>query len=206
MHYPSEHQNPVKVVSIFGSAINTSLHAVIEKVTGVFRTLLTSLMQCLPSSAEDTMKFERHLHQEVARKCLDPYMGEILQEALSSSIVMDKPKEVMRYHMSHPHLQCTTQEVKLTLLGGSTVSVTAPYILNRPPKGPGRPRRKGSRGIAGNGLYPTLEVLGLHFRVSPALAEEVCRLTTLEPLDEVVSLLSHRGVKMNRKVVERISN
>ncbi|MHC9538270.1 MAG: hypothetical protein AB9903_04170 [Vulcanimicrobiota bacterium] len=206
MDYPSRLGNPAKVVSIFGSAINTGLHAVIEKVTGAFRTLLTSLMQCLPSSAEDTMEFERHLHQKVAQKCLDPFMGEILQESLTSSAVVDKAEEVIRYHMSHPRLQCAAQEVNITLLGGSTVSVTVPYILNRPPKGPGRPRRKGSRGIAGNGLYPTLEVLGLYFRVSPALAEEVCRLTTLEPLDEVVSLLSHRGVIMNRKVVERISN
>jgi hypothetical protein len=152
------------------------------------------------------MKFERHLHQEVAQKCLDPFMGEILQEALTSSAVVNKAEEVLRYQMSHPHLQSRTQEVNLTLLGGSTVKVTAPYILNRPPKGPGRPRRKGSRGTAGNGLYPALEVLGLHFRVSPALAEEVCRLTTLEPLDEVVSVLSHRGIVMSRKVVERISN
>jgi len=105
MDYPSRLGNPAKVVSIFGSAINTGLHAVIEKVTGAFRTLLISLMQCLPSSAEDTMKFERHLHQEVARKYLDPFMGEILQEALTSSTVVDKAEEVIRYHMSHPRLQ-----------------------------------------------------------------------------------------------------
>ena len=46
------------------------------------------------------------------------------------------------------------QEVNISLLGGSTARVTAPYILNRPPKCPGRPRGKGSRGTAGNGLYP----------------------------------------------------
>jgi len=65
---------------------------------------------------------------------------------------------------------------------------------------------RGRRGKSGSGLYPTLEVLGLQFRVTPALAEEVCRLTTLEPLDEAVQLLNKRGVFMDKKVVERISN
>ena len=128
MNYSSGHGNPAKVVSIFGSAINTGLHTVVERITGAFRALLISLTQCLPSSAEDTMNFERHLHQEVAQKCLDPFMGEILREALISSAVVDKAEEVMCYHMSYPRLQCATQEVNLTLLGGSTVSVTAPYI------------------------------------------------------------------------------
>jgi hypothetical protein len=206
MNYPSGQVNPAKVVSLFGSAINTGLNAVVEKMTRMFRALLINLTQCLPSSVEDTMNFERHLHQEVAQKCLDPFMGEILQEALTSPAVVNKAEEVMRYQMSHPRLQCAAQEVNLILLGGSTVSVTAPYILNRPPKGPGRPRKKGSRGTSGNGLYPALEVLGLQLRVTPALAEEVCRLTTLEPLEEVVSLLAHRGIVMDKKVVERISN
>ena len=205
MNYPSVRINPSKVVPLFGSSA-TDLSVVIYRMTEAFRKVLIRLAQSIPSSVEETMNLERQLHQEVARECLDPFMGEILQEAIISPAVVSKSEEVLRYQMSHPHLQCSNQEVSITLLGGSSVIVTAPYILNRPPKGPGHPRRKGSRGVSGNGLYPALEVLGLQLRVTPALAEELCRLTTLEPLEEVVSILSHRGIVVDKKVVERISN
>jgi len=49
MNSPSGQINPAKVVSLFGSAMNTGLNAVVEKMTGMFRTLLINLTQCLPS-------------------------------------------------------------------------------------------------------------------------------------------------------------
>lgn len=102
-------------------------------------------------------------------------------------------------------LQCSQKVVRITLLGGSKLILQTPYYLKRPPNGRGRPKKKTSRVKGGNGIYPVLDMLGVYFRVTPALASEVGRLVALEPLEESVSSLKNRGILLGQKVITRIA-
>lgn len=206
MNCTSQAPVPASVTSIFERRSLGGFQVAIARAIEALQTILTELSKEAPSTGEEIMVLETRLHREIAQRCLDPFFGHVIQVCLDSAAVRQKAEVVLEQQVPFARLQCSKQVVRLTFLGGSTVEVTVPYILNRPPRGPGRPRRRGNRGKAGNGLYPTLDVLGLSFRVTPALAEEVARLTTLEPLDEAVQCLKQRGVCLDRKVVERISN
>jgi len=91
------------------------------------------------------------------------------------------------------------------LLGGSSVEVTTSYYLLRPPPGPGRRRKKGKRGKEGNGVYPFLAVLGIHFRASPALASVVAHHTALGTVQQTIETLALRGIRLDPKTVSRIA-
>jgi hypothetical protein len=62
-----------------------------------------------------------------------------------------------------------------------------------------------TRGKGGNGLYPVLAVLGIHFRVTPALGSEVARQVALGTLDEARATLLERGVDLDKKVIRRVA-
>ena len=172
----------------------------IEEAAARFRQFLEEKVASgLPASPEAVCDFEREVHQHVARECIDPVMGELIQAAHNSTAVAEKADQLIEVR-PYLRLQDASETVGVTLLGGSTVRIQSPYYLERPPKR-GRRRGRGRRGRQGNGLYPGLAVLGIHYRLSPALASEVARLTVMSTAQEAVETLKLRGISVDRKKV-----
>jgi hypothetical protein len=185
-----------------GEALALTIQEALRKFQEIAMHMLSS---GIPSDPGALMELEKRLHQEIARECIDPVVCRFVILALDSPEVAGKAKEIIA-NTPFIRLQSSHETVRITLLGGSRLNVISPYYLVRPPKGRGRPRRKGSRGKGGKGIYPFLDVLGIHSRVTPALAGEVGRLVALEPFEEAVSSLRHRGIHLGQKTVSRIAN
>ncbi len=169
--------------------------------------ILARLSCKLPSNPAAVLAVEQSMHNEVARLCIDPFIATLLQFAHEAPEVRERAQE---YARSVPSLvaQKRDQEVQIMLLGGSKVTVVTPYYLRRPHKSrkrPGRKRRRGARGKAGAGSYPVLHVLGVHQRVTPALACEVARLGVLGTYREASAGLAVRGVLLDPKQISRLT-
>ena len=149
---------------------------------------------------------EMGFHKRVARECLDPIIAATVQAAHENPKVLERAELLV---LSSPSLkpQKSCQEVHLPLLGGSTIIVETPYFLRREKTGKkkGRPRKRGKRGEAGNGCYPILVVLGIHQRVTPALASEVARLVSSGTYEAAVANLAIRGVSLDCKQVSALA-
>ena len=158
-----------------------------------------------PVEPKDLLDLEAELHRTVARDCVDPVVGAVIQDLHNGDEIRIRAT-VLRLNRPHMHLQKSNQRVAITLLGGSKVDVLSPYYLSRPPRRRGRPRtKKGRKKAQGNGLYPVLAVLGLRFRMSPALVSEVARLVALSTIEQAADTLARRGVQLDRKVIRRIA-
>lgn len=165
------------------------------------------LAECRPTTPVEWLEFEVRLHQRVARECCDPVTAELLQEAHKDDEVVARAELLARRAGLQP--QRSSQKVRVTLLGGSTVELKTPYFLRRRERGGsggrrGRPR-KPVRGNSGNGLYPILAVLGIHFRATPALASEVARLVVQGTYQEARQSLAVRGIHLGLKEVARLT-
>lgn len=145
---------------------------------------------------------ERSLHQLVSRYCVDPVIGAVVQAAHVDTDVQTRASEAVADYPDL-RLQKSDQAVRITLLGGSVVTVITPYFLVRPRHSPGKRGKKGQRGPEGNGVYPVLAVLGIHFRVSPALVGEVARLAARGTIQEAMDTMAARGVLLDSKVITR---
>lgn len=183
-------------------AVIEVVQKVVEEATLVFKAVLTRAVQAgVPREPGQLHDLERHLHALVARYCVDPVVGALIQAAHFDAEVCERAMNVVN---DYPDLtlQKSDETVRVRLLGGTVFTVITPYFLVRKP-GPGRKGKKGKRGPEGNGLYPLLAVLGIHFRVSPAMLSEVARLVARGTVQEAVDSLRVRGVKLNHKVVTR---
>jgi hypothetical protein len=191
------HSVPPKEVPTEG---HDRLQQQIEVATIRFRQLLQEkIASGLPTSPQELLDLERDIHGQVAKECLDPLVGEMIQAAHDSDAAVEKACQLIGAR-PYLRLQDSKETVAVTLLGGSTVRIRSPYYLERPPKR-GRRRKKGRRGRPGNGLYPRLAVLGIHYRLSPALASEIARLTVMSTAQEAVETLQLRGITVDRKKV-----
>jgi len=147
---------------------------------------------------------ERALHARVAKECLDPVVGASIKAAHDDPVVLSRAEAIVD---ATPHLrpQRASERVTLTLIGGSKVSIKTPYFLRRPPRGRGHPRGRGRRMPEGNGVYPVLAALGVHFRVSPALASDIARLVAMSTEAEAKQSLALRGIEMGQKTITRLT-
>lgn len=157
-----------------------------------------------PTDPVALLELEQELHRCVARECIDPITEAVLQVVVESDSVIERAAALVASYDSL-YLQKSAQSVRIMLLGGSEVTVVTPYYLLRPKRRPGRRRGKGRRGAEGNGVYPRLAVVGIHYRVSPALASEVARLFTLGTVTESLSHLAVRGIQIDCKKLCRLS-
>jgi hypothetical protein len=186
-------------------SLGERLQEVIECSVERFRVLLQSVFSSAPTDPVTVLELETRLHQAVSRECLDPIVGAAVQALHNQNEVIERA-DLLVLNRLHLRLQKSEQTVLVTFLGGSKIPIVTPYCLHRPPKRRGRPRRKGSRGREGNGVYPILAVLGIHQRVSPAFWSEVARLAASTTVDQTVKILSLRGVQLDRKVVSRLAD
>jgi hypothetical protein len=164
--------------------------------------LLAKLEESLLNPGQ-LIELEESLHQEVGR-CLDLFVARLIQAAHFDAELITRASKLagMRPCL---RLQDRGQEVTITLLGGSQVTVTSPYMLNRPKKKRGRPKENKTRGRNGNGLYPVLEILGIRYRVTPALASEVARQMALGTVSQTQDNLATRGIYLGRKKIRAIA-
>jgi hypothetical protein len=181
------------------------LASTVQAVTQKFQEIVkNAVIAGIPSHGGSLLELEKRLHQEIARECVDPVVMSFIARAHSSPEVQSQAREIVE-NTPHIRLQNSQETVNITLLGGSKLTLCTPYYLTRPPKGRGRPRKRGKRGKSGNGRYPSLEALGIFFRATPALVSEVGRLVLLEPIETVINSLTYRGIHLGEKVVTRIA-
>lgn len=201
----------VPVVTLFASKAwcpQVARERLLEEATKVaerFRTLvLAAVCGETPVDPGALLDLESKLHRDVAQECLDPLVGAIIQVAHDHPDVVRRVRELV---LATPFLkpQNRAKKVILTLLGGSQVEVRTDYFLRRSGRRGGPKRKVGQRGKAGNGVYPTLVVLGIHHRVSPALASEVARLLVRMPYRDAQDSLRRRGVELDLKTVQALA-
>ena len=166
------------------------------------RSRLVELLTELPSDGSALRKLEEQLHREVGR-CLDLVTAAVLRAAHSSQETLDLV-DLMLEANPHLRLQDSREEPLILFLGGSSHRVRSPYMLRRLPRGPGRPRGRGKRGLPGSGIYPFLAVLGVHDRVTPALASEVARQVACCTEEQARSNLARTGIELGKKTLSRI--
>lgn len=131
----------------------------IAKFLAEARTKLMELLETLPSDGSSFRKLEEQMHRVIA-KCLDAVTAAALGAAHFSDEAL-RMVELLREAVPHLRLQNSKEMPAIRFFGGSVHRVPSPYMLQRPPRGPGRPRGRGRRGPAGNGLYPFLAALGV---------------------------------------------
>lgn len=195
---------PHLALTPYGAAAKAA-RGVVEDATRKFHQVMMALVVSgLPATPGQLMAVERDLHAQVARECVDAVVGECLKMSLVDPVLLERTAAIVA---STPNLrpQNSAATVHITLLGGSEVAVRTPYFLRRPPSRRGRSRGKGRRQAEGNGLYPALAALGIHFRVTPALASEIARLVAISTEAEAHETLLLRGVKLGRKPVSRLA-
>ncbi len=182
-------------VSVMRKAVDSALLSL--------RVLLEQVVAAgVPKDPGQLHDLEQCLHQLVSRFCVDPVIGAVIQTAHMDADVQAKASEVVADYPDL-RLQKSDQAVRITLLGGSVVTAITPYFLVRPKRSSKRRRKKGVRGPEGNGVYPVLAALGIHFRVSPALVGEVARLVARGTIREGVDTMAARGVLLDSKVIAR---
>ena len=108
------------------------------------------------------------------------------------------PRKSKRYkHQTDLHTPIRT-------LFGNTIKPKLRYYV---PKGRRGPKCKvGNRGKNGTGIYPALELLGIQFGTTPALAGEVARSVADGPsMNDAKVKLQRRGISLDIKTIKRIS-
>lgn len=160
----------------------------------------------LPTDAASFANLERALFRLVV-KIADQIVAAVLILATATPKVAEAVPRVRmtaaaaRGHALRAH---GNVDVAVTLLGGSSVRLSTPYLApdysNRP--GPRRTRRRKS----GSGCYPVLDHLGFIERYSPATASTVAReACALSSFAEARRSLETRGLDLNVKTVRRLA-
>lgn len=148
----------------------------------------------------------RDLEIEVA--ALMREVGDEITAAVLQKIVSDEDFEMRSTAACRSALQMRgggRREVTVTLLGGSTVEVSTPYLKPDRRKLPGVRRRVGRRGPGGSGIYPVLAALGISFGVTAALAGEIVRqVADSDSVRAGRAALARRGIDLGHKQTLRI--
>ncbi len=180
-----------------------------EAATARFRRLAEQALEAgkIPTDPAALLAMEADLHRAVARECVDLVTGAVLQAAVGQDAVREQTAALVAAN-EHLQLQKSDKGVVISLLGGSKVEVITAYYLTRGPrtgKSKSKKKKRGQRGKEGTGRYPMLAVLGIHFRVTPALASEVARLYSQATVKESTGHLEVRGIQMECKQLYRLT-
>lgn len=180
----------------------TARASAVSAFLGAVHSRLLELLTELPKDGSALRELEEKMHREVGG-CLDIVTAAVLRAAHSSPEVLAQV-ELLRVANPNLRLQDSKEEPLITFLGGTGHRIPSPYMLSRPPRGPGRPRGRGKRGKPGSGLYPFLAVLGVHDRVTPALVSEVGRQVASCTEEQARSNLARRGIDLGKKTLSRL--
>lgn len=179
----------------------------IEQVLATFHT---SLREQAPTwsvarRVGAVLDMELQLH-EMTRLLADRLMGCLLTHILSQPDFQAQATLAARSDPSRPLRDGGARPVTIRLLGGSSFTVTVPYLKpNRRQRRPGRKRKSGKRGKGGSGLYPTLAALGIQGRATPALTDEIVhQMSAADSHNAAFEALQRRGIRLNSKVIRRL--
>lgn len=113
-----------------------------------------------------------------------------------------KKKIITRKSKRYKHQ--TDLHTPIRTLFGNTIKPKLRYYI---PKGRrGRKCKVGNRGKNGTGIYPALELLGIQFGTTPALAGEVARSVADGPsMNDAKVNLQRWGISLDIKTIRRIS-
>lgn len=181
----------------------SGLQEAAEECLGQIRERLLEKISSALLDGKSLRELEESLHKEVS-SCLDQFVARLVQAAHFDPRVVARASKLAELRPSM-RLQDRRQKVTITLLGGSQVVLTSPYMLSRPKKKRGRPKQKKCRGKNGNGLYPILEILGIRDRVTPAVASEVARQMALGTVTQTQRNLATRGIELGRKKIRTLA-
>ncbi|MEW5826718.1 MAG: hypothetical protein AB1778_07785 [Candidatus Bipolaricaulota bacterium] len=148
------------------------------------------------------------LEERLLKVCRGELVGAVLSEVLEA---IHASQEFVLWSMRDARRREDLgsrgdRAVSVRVGGGREVAVTTPYMSPLTPRGePGRPRRRGSRGEGGGGLYPVLAALGFVCDVSPYVASLTALTAALvDSHEEAVDTLGQHGLKMDVDTVRRI--
>lgn len=147
-------------------------------------------------SAEDLEKLEDETRQlEIPESALGP----LLQQAVESRDVQEAARQFVRVLPRRMSFH-ERRTVNVRTLRGTVVQIKTAYYRQRSHerRRPGRKRNPG--------VYPELEVLGIHDRCTPKLASKVSRcVAMLCSLSEAQANLAEDGIDLDVKTIRNIS-
>lgn len=152
----------------------------------------------------------RRVEEEVAalmRGAGDALMAMVL-ERVTGDPVFEAVTVAAAMSGERPMRRAGRRHIKVTLLGGTTITLPRQqYVKPQPVRRRGPRRKPGQRGKAGAGLYPVLSALGIEWGVTPALAAEVARqVAASESFRPALESLKSRGIDLGYKPTMRIVN
>lgn len=146
------------------------------------------------NNREELEKYE----QEVARQTdglAGLLVGLKLQESIANERVTAQAKQLMKRAGKRMKNQ-GVREVEVKVARGATVRVKSEYYSG---KSDGRKKR-------GQGVYPTLVLLGIYQGCTPSLAQDISAMAVLlGSFEEARQVLLNRGIKIDVKTVRTIS-
>lgn len=185
---------PVPWIRPIWETLFDGLRRLAEKLENLFTTLESQ-------TATSLLSLEQLVDNQVKSLIGDAVVAHAIRILLASAPVKEAAESLVAQRPDS-RLQKSDALVRVQLLGGTIEKFEVPYYLVRPPKGPGRP--KAGRSKSGNGFYPTLELLGIHGRATPAVASLVASQLARAPVDEATAVLAEQGLKLDSKTVTRI--
>jgi len=154
-------------------------------------------------SPKSLLKYERQLLSLVMQ------LGAIIIAWILNTKLQDKnfqkyAKEKVMQRKSKKYKHQTDLNTPIRTLFGNTIKPKLRYYVHKGRRGP--KHKVGNRGKNGSGIYPALELLGIQFGTTPALAGEVARSVADGPsMNDAKVNLQHWGISLDIKTIRRIS-
>ena len=155
------------------------------------------------NSPKGLLNYERQLLSLVMQ------LGAIIITWILNTRLQDKSfqkyaKERVMQRKSKKYKHQTDLNTPIRTLFGNTIKPKLRYYVHKARRGP--KCRVGNRGKNGSGIYPVLELLGIQFGSTPALAGEVARSVADGPsMNDAKMNLRRWGISLDIKTIRRIS-
>ena len=185
----------------FTQAINSNIKNIMDEWIDTNSDDLVKGLEI--KSPKELLAYERNLlHILIQLGAL--IMTFILNTRLQDKTFQKWAKREMMPKNSIKYRHLTDLNTPIRTLFGNVVKPKLRYYS--PIRRKGRKRKWGKRGKGGSGIFPALDVLGIRFGTTPALAGEVARSVADGPsMETAQEHLSHRGISLDIKVIRRIS-
>jgi len=155
------------------------------------------------NSPKGLLNYERQLLSLVMQ------LGAIIIAWILNTRLQDKnfqkyAKEKVMQRKSKKYKHQTDLNTPIKTLFGNTIKPKLRYYVHKGRRGP--KHKVGNRGKNGSGIYPALELLGIQFGTTPALAGEVGRSVADGPsMNDAKMNLQRWGISLDIKTIRRIS-
>jgi hypothetical protein len=166
------------------------------EVIDAVQKLLTLMCEPLVvTSGEELERYEREVREQTDRVCA-LVVGHRIQFSLDSEQLQELQGRWVKA-FAHKLKNKGKERVRIRTITGMMVEVIVSYFTRKN-------ERRGKRRWPG--LYPALQLLGIHDRCTPALAAQVSLLAAMVgSLEEASNVLAEQGIKLNTKIVRRIA-